>query len=93
MKVFVYGILQQTHSGESFGIKSENVIGRAILSGFKRKGLCVIEPGDGEVIGELIDIDPKLEAKLYDFERGCGYKRERIEVECNDKKFKAVAYI
>ena len=94
VKVFVYGMLLQRYNGRYFGIKSEYVIGPAILDNYKRESVSYIHKRRGyQVNGELIDIPEDLEKEIGRLEESAGWFRENVKVLCNGKKEKAIAYL
>ena len=95
-KVFVYGILQQKHSGEDFRIKKDNVIGRATAPNYKRICLTQIVPTGNEedsVEGEVIEIPDEIEEELYRFEKQFGYARANIKAYVDDEDHEAICYL
>jgi len=96
--VFVYGILRQNNTGAKyFGIKPEDVIGKAKLFGFQRISTSYIKRSENPadfVEGEVISIPTEKEKEIYKFERYYGYKRRHVEVMLDDgRKLRTIVYL
>jgi gamma-glutamylcyclotransferase (GGCT)/AIG2-like uncharacterized protein YtfP len=96
-KIFVYGILQKEQSAKQFGMKDEYYLGRATLPGYKREYLTRISKSNNgdSVEGDIYEVPDELEEKLYRFEAGFGYWREKTKpIRKEDgKEFETISYI